>query len=68
MKSRINMLLAANGINVVELAKRLDTSSQNLYNKMSRNNFKVQDLEKIAEATDSELVIGFITKDGLVIK
>ena len=67
MKKKIEVLLAANDMNVVDLAKCLGTSSQNLYNKLSRDNFKVKDLEDIAEATESELEIRFITKDGMKI-
>ena len=64
MRKKIDMLLAAPGINVVELAKRMGTSSQNLYNKFSRNNFKVQDLKEIASAVEAQVVITFVTKDG----
>ena len=67
MKKKIEVLLAANDMNVVDLAKCLGTSSQNLYNKLSIDNFKVKDLEDIAEATNSELEICFITKDGMKI-
>lgn len=65
MKKKIDMLLAANEMSAVDLAKRLGTSPQNLYNKMSRDNFKMSDLEAIARATESQLVIRFITKDGM---
>lgn len=67
MRKKIDMLLAANEMNVVDLAKRLGTSPQNLYNKLARDNFKVSDLERIAAAMESELVILFVTKDGMEI-
>lgn len=67
MKKKIEVLLAANDMNVVDLAKCLGTSSQNLYNKLSRDNFKVKDLVEIAEAADSKLEICFVTKDGMKI-
>lgn len=67
MRKKIEVLLAANEMNVVDLAKCLGTSPQNLYNKLSRDNFKVKDLEDIAMATGSDLVIRFVTKDGMEI-
>lgn len=67
MRKKIDMLLAANEMNVVDLANRLGTSPQNLYNKLARDNFKVSDLERIAAAMESDLVILFITKDGMEI-
>lgn len=64
MKEKIELLVALNRINKSELARRLKTSPQNMYNKLARDNFTIQDLLNIANATDSELIIKFKTKDG----
>lgn len=64
MKEKIELLIALNRINKSELARRLKTSPQNMYNKLARDNFTIQDLLDIANATDSELIIKFKTKDG----
>lgn len=56
----IRILLVKKGnISDAELARRLGTTPQNLNNKMKRNNFKVSELEEIANALDCELEITF---------
>ena len=56
-------LVKCGNISVAELARRSGQTSQNLSNKITRNNFKVSELEKIAEALDCEIKIQFIKKD-----
>lgn len=59
----IRILLVKKGnISDAELARRLGTTPQNLNNKMKRNNFKVSELEEIANALDCELEITFKDK------
>lgn len=47
-----------------DLAERVGTTSTNLSNKMSRNNFSVNELEEIATALGCELSITFTDKDS----
>lgn len=59
----VRILLVKKGnISDAELARRLGTTPQNLNNKMRRNNFKVSELEEIANALDCELEITFKEK------
>lgn len=58
------VLVKRGDISRAALAKKLNTSPQNLYNKFARNNFNVHDLELIADALDCELKIQFIDKES----
>ena len=42
----------------------MGTSPQSLAGKMKRNTWNVADLEKVAEFTETKLIIQFINKDG----
>lgn len=44
-------------ITLTELAERLNTTKQNLYNKMNRNDFKFSDIEKIFAALNLTLKV-----------
>lgn len=44
-------------ITLTELAERLNTTKQNLYNKMNRNDFKFSDIEKIFSALNLTLKV-----------
>ena len=46
-----------------ELARRTGQTPQNMNNKYKRNTFKISELQKVAEAMDSELKISFIDKE-----
>lgn len=59
----IKVLLAKRGINALELSKKLDCTSANIYNKFKRNNFSLNELEEIAEAVDCNLIIEFQDKN-----
>lgn len=48
---------------VTSLAKKLNTSQQNLDAKMRRNNFRISDLEEILNALGYELEINFKKRD-----
>lgn len=65
MAEKIKILLLKTKMNVVQLAKAKNTSSQNIYNKLSRDNFTVNELKEIAKITGAELEINFVIKrDG----
>lgn len=61
---KIKILLVKEKMSVVDLAKATDTSSQNWYNKLGRDNFTEDDLIKIARATNSIVEINFIRENG----
>lgn len=60
--TEIRVMLARENKNISWLANELNTSQQNLSNKMRRNNFCTKDMEEIAEALGYELKIEFIKK------
>ena len=51
-------------MNVKELAELIGTSSSNLSNKLSRNNFKEEDLRIIANALNCEYDSVFTYRDS----
>lgn len=55
----IKQLLLEKDMNTVELAKRLNCGTANIYNKYKRNNFSVAELEEIAAACGATLEIRF---------
>ena len=61
--TEIRVMLARENKNISWLANELNTSQQNLSNKMRRNNFCTKDMEEIAEALGYELKIEFIKKE-----
>lgn len=58
----IKILCIKRNTSVAELSVKLGNSKQNLFNKLYRNDMKISDLEKIAEALDCNLKIEFIDK------
>lgn len=60
---KIKTVMLEKNMNGKELAKKLNTSQQNLSNKLSADNFKTSDLQAIAEALGCELRITFIDKE-----
>lgn len=61
---RIRILLVKRGnISEAELARRLGISPQNLHNKMKRDNFTDNDLQKIALALDCTFKTEFVLND-----
>jgi transcriptional regulator with XRE-family HTH domain len=61
---KIRILAIKNKITVQQLAEKSGQSSANLYNKLSRNTFKLSELEKIATSIGAELEVNFIMPDG----
>lgn len=65
---QIKQVLLEREIEVKDLAKQLtengkNTSSNNLYNKLRRDNFTESELRDIAEALDADLKITFKLRD-----
>ena len=64
MVEKIRILLVKRGnLPEAELARRLDMSTTNLYNRMKRDNFTESDLRRIAEVLNCDFEAGFILKD-----
>jgi transcriptional regulator with XRE-family HTH domain len=64
MSEKIRILLVKRGnISEAELARRLNTSVQNLYNKLKRDNFSEKDLQEIAVVLDCSFNAGFKMND-----
>ncbi|MEK5334372.1 helix-turn-helix domain-containing protein [Lysinibacillus sp. FSL W8-0992] len=60
----IKILLIKTGKSVTEVAEALGTSSQNLSNKMRRDDFKVSELEEIAKICGAKFESNFLLEDG----
>lgn len=58
----IKKLLVEADMNTVDLAKRLECGTANLYNKYKRNNFSLNELEEIAAACGYTVKITFDKK------
>jgi transcriptional regulator with XRE-family HTH domain len=64
MTEKIRILLVKReNISEAELARRLDMSTTNLYNRMKRDNFTDKDLQRIAEVLDCTFKAGFTLND-----
>ena len=61
---KIRIITNRSNIEMQELAERLKISPQNLNQKLKRNNFKEEDIAKLAEALEIDFEINFILKDG----
>lgn len=61
---KIKIILGRKGMNITDLANLMETSPQNLHNKMKRNNFNEKEMKAIAKALNCEIEINFITEDG----
>lgn len=64
MSEKIRIVLKRKKMTVVELADKLDTSSQNLSNKLTRDNFTEQELHRIAQALGCRFEGYFIFKNN----
>ena len=64
MAEKIRILLVMKHLSVVKLAEKLGTSSQNLYNKLKRDNFSEKECREIAEALGCEYEGFFFLENG----
>ena len=62
IEKEIKKILLDEDIEIKELARRLNTSQQNMSAKLKRNNFTTRDIEKILNVLGYELKIEFIKK------
>ena len=63
MTEKIKILLVKRNITVVQLAEFLNTTSQNMYNKMKRDNFSENELIEIAKVLNCTFEAGFLMND-----
>lgn len=63
MNENIRIACVKRNISIAELARRSGQTPQNFNQKMKINNFKVEELEKIATALDCDLEIRFVDKN-----
>lgn len=64
IKKLVQHALVDKGISLRELARIMDTTVQNLSNKLQRNDIRISDLEKIFEAMEFDLSISYKAKDN----
>ena len=61
---KLKMAMVATNINQVKLAELTKQSQENLSQKMAKNNFKMQEFEKLVNAMGCELKIQIILPNG----
>lgn len=63
MSEKIKIVLVKRKKSVTDLAKALNTSSQNLSNKLRNDNFREEELREIADILNCDLDIRFTLRD-----
>lgn len=61
---KLKMAMVATNINQVKLAELTKQSQENLSQKMAKNNFKMQEFERLIKAMGCELKIQIILPNG----
>ena len=61
---KLKMAMVATNINQIKLAKLTNQSQQNLSEKMTRDNFRLQEYEQLVNALGCELKINIILPNG----
>lgn len=64
MTEQIKILLIKKGMTITDLAKKMNTSTQNLSNKLKRDDFKISELREIADALEVAFETYFLMEDG----
>lgn len=64
ISEKIKIMSSRAGLSLSALARVLGDSPQNFTQKVNRDNFRVNELEKIAAACGYEMKIEFIEKNG----
>lgn len=64
MSEKIKILLIKKGMTSADLAAKLGTKPQNLYNKFKRDNFSEKELKEISEAVGVKYEGFFFLEDG----
>lgn len=64
ISEQIRMLCGRLNISVAELARRTGQSPQNFNSKLKRESFSIEELENIANSTDTMFERNFVFKNG----
>ena len=64
MSEKIRVLLIKQNMSITELAKRLEVTPQNMYNKLKRDNFSVKEMQEIANVVGVNFECNFLLDDG----
>ena len=64
VSGKIKIILGRRNMTVSDLAKKLNTSRQNLTNKFARSNFSEKELQEIAEAMNCSVDVIFTLNDS----
>ena len=68
LTKKVKRLMVESDLNATQLAERIETTQSNLSRKMKNESYSVNDLIKIAEATNVKLEINFILEDRVLKK
>ena len=63
MTEKIKIALIKRNISITQLAKALNTSSQNISGKFKRDNFQEKEMRQIAEALNCDLILNLKMRD-----
>lgn len=61
---KLKMAMIGTNINQIKLAELTNQSQENLSQKMAKNNFKLQEYEKLVKAMGCELKVTIILPNG----
>lgn len=64
MGEKIRILIKRKKMTISELANLIETTNQNLSNKLTRDNFSEKELQQIAEALGCKFEGFFVFEDG----
>ena len=64
---KLKMVMIATNINQVKLAELTNQSQENLSQKMAKNNFKMQEFERLITAMGCELKIQIVLPNGEIV-
>ena len=64
ISEKIKILAVKSKLTVSDLAQKSNQSNANLYNKMARNDFKLSELQRLADGVGVGLEVNFILPTG----
>lgn len=64
ISEKIKILAIKSKLTVSDLAQKSNQSNANLYNKMARNDFKLSELQRLADGIGVGLEVNFILPSG----
>lgn len=64
ISEKIKILAIKQKMSLSDLALKSNQSPTNLYNKMARNDFKLSELQRLADAVGVQVEVNFILSNG----